>query len=125
MHFCPKCDNMLYISVNFEPDSPEANRLVYYCRNCGHKDNTIGEKNFCVSHMQLKKTEQKFSHLVNKYTKYDPTLPRVTNIACPNSECPSNTDKAVGKDVIYMRYDDDNMLYVYICRHCDHTWTIK
>jgi rubrerythrin len=28
---------------------------------------------------------------VNEYTKYDPTLPRINSIKCPNQECESNT----------------------------------
>ena len=31
MHFCNKCNNMLYIRLLSE----DSNSLVYYCRNCG------------------------------------------------------------------------------------------
>ena len=26
------------------------------------------------------------------------------------------------REVIYIRYDDINMKYVYLCVHCDTTW---
>jgi aspartate carbamoyltransferase regulatory subunit len=74
-----------------------------------------------VSHVQLKKSEQEFSHIINKYTKLDPTLPRVSNILCPNAECVTNTDDEA-REIIYIRYDDINMKYVYLCSSCDIVW---
>jgi hypothetical protein len=29
---------------------------------------------------------------------------------------------ANNREVIYIRYDDINMKYVYLCVHCDTTW---
>jgi DNA-directed RNA polymerase subunit M/transcription elongation factor TFIIS len=157
--------------------------------------------------MQLLTSEKKYTHIVNEYTKYDPTLPRINTIKCPNQECSSNgfaggvgktaskaaskaaekaaskleekatkaaskaaekatkaAEKAASKaadkkktgleqvleqqeeieeaqaeqqekaqtlveasgennrEVIYIRYDDINMKYVYLCVHCDTTW---
>ena len=88
MHFCNQCSNMYYISI--DPDDP--NKLVYYCRNCGNIDSTISVNDVTVSKIQLKKSQQEFSHIINKYTKLDPTLPRVSNILCPNEECQTNRD---------------------------------
>ena len=120
MHFCTNCSNMYYISIN--PEDP--NKLVYYCRNCGNSDSTISVQDVTVSKLQLKKSEQEFSHIINKYTKFDPTLPRINNILCPNETCATNTsDKE--REIIYIRYDDVNMKYVYLCCECDHVWQIK
>ena len=199
------------------------NSLVYYCRNCGHEDTTLTAESVCVSETQLRRSEQKYSHIVNEFTKFDPTLPRINTIKCPNQECSSNNaagqsgggrknteesgkaaaesgkaaaesgkaaepskkkiplkiktkknesaaqataaqsqaeaeineilaeeDKEAaeelaeqkreqakelakeqssnenenenGREVIYIRYDDINMKYVYLCVHCDTTW---
>ena len=117
MHFCSQCQNMYYISISEE----NANKLLYYCRNCGNTDSTISENNIVVSKIQLKKSEQEFSHIINKYTKLDPTLPRVSNIHCPNAECKTNTESE-SREIIYIRYDDDNMKYVYLCSTCDTVW---
>jgi DNA-directed RNA polymerase subunit M/transcription elongation factor TFIIS len=117
MHFCSQCSNMYYISI----DPENTNRLTYYCRNCGHKDTMISVNDVTVSKVQLKKSQQEFSHIINKYTKLDPTLPRVTNILCPNSECITNTDNKPC-EIIYIRYDDTNMKYVYLCSSCDTVW---
>ena len=70
---------------------------------------------------QLKKSEQEFSHIINKYTKLDPTLPRINTILCPNPNCGTNTDD-IPKEIIYIRYDDTNMKYVYLCSTCDTVW---
>ena len=117
MHFCTQCQNMYYISI--EPD--DSNKLIYYCRNCGNKDSTISISNVTVSKVQLKKSEQEFNHIINKYTKLDPTLPRINKILCPNPECSTNKDDT-HREIIYIRYDDINMKYVYLCSTCDTVW---
>ena len=215
MHFCSNCHNMYYLKIR---DAEEgANSLIYYCRNCGNEDTTLTSENICVSETQLRRSEQKYTHMVNEYTKYDPTLPRINSIKCPNQDCISNTklggakpkataaedtkkkpvlkvkttkkalaqaeqaqiqaqqiqaqqieaqeqlveqqanaalteaeqvkaaaeqliegkeekeekeqgEKEEGqkgesmREVIYIRYDDINMKYVYLCVHCDTTW---
>lgn len=130
MKFCTVCDNMYYISI----DEKDSNKLSYYCRNCGHVDDQITEEGVCILNTQLKKGDQKFNHIINQYTKLDPTLPRIYNVPCPNAQCSINLAKtgstaagaAAGAtdsaEVIYMRYDDVNMKYLYICTTCDTVW---
>jgi DNA-directed RNA polymerase subunit M/transcription elongation factor TFIIS len=108
---------MYYISI----DQNDNNKLVYYCRNCGNIDSTLSTENVIVSKNQLKKSEQEFSHIINKYTKLDPTLPRINNVLCPNADCPTNKNNEE-KEIIYIRYDDTNMKYVYLCSTCDTVW---
>lgn len=119
MNFCVTCNNMYYIRIN----ENDPNKLVYYCRNCGNEDKLLASNNVCVSKTQIKQGEQSFNHIINKYTKLDPTLPRVNNIMCPNVECKTNTSKDKEREIIYLRYDDVNMKYVYLCCECDTVWT--
>ena len=128
MHFCSVCNNMYYISV-----TPE-NELQYYCRNCGNIDNTVASENICVSKVNVKHstTPQSFSQVVNKYTKLDPTLPRIHTMRCPNDECPSNegggstgAHNKPKSEIIYVRYDDMNLKYVYLCAKCDKVWNTE
>jgi hypothetical protein len=112
---------MYYISISGE----DSNKLVYYCRNCGNEDTSITVDNTTVSKIQLKKSEQQFSHIINQYTKLDPTLPRTNKIICPNPECASNKpEDKVAREIIYIRYDDVNMKYVYLCAvpNCETVW---
>jgi len=161
MHFCTECGNMYYIRLT------DTNGIVYYCRNCGHENDTITIDNVVVSHTSLKSENTQYAHVVNKYTKMDPTLPRISTILCPNMECPCNrnhnptqyadrsaivgtsaaeeeaisgaasgndgdaggasgaggaVDDAVPREVIYLRYDDINMKYIYLCAVCNTIW---
>lgn len=127
MHFCDKCENMLYIRL-LEDDSDS---LVYYCRNCGYSTDIIDKDNICVSKTDIIIQEKTYSHDINEYTKLDPTLPRTNNIKCPNQSCQSNIDNPEKtsdiennntNEVIYLRYDDKNMKYIYICTVCDKVW---
>jgi DNA-directed RNA polymerase subunit M/transcription elongation factor TFIIS len=108
---------MYYIRIN--EDDP--NKLVYYCRNCGNENTNLSIENVTVSKLQIKKSEQSFNHIINKYTKLDPTLPRINTILCPNTDCETNT-KNKEREIIYIRYDDTNMKYVYLCSCCDTVW---
>ena len=118
MHFCIKCNNMYYHKVA----EGDANKLIYYCRNCGHEDDTLTADNICVSRTEIRRSKQKYSHIVNEYTKHDPTLPRTNTIKCPNQECNSNKEESSEREVIYIRYDDTNMKYIYLCAKCDTMW---
>lgn len=118
MHFCNVCQNMYYIRV----DNESGDNLIYYCRKCGNEDSNITDKNTCVSKTNLRQGEQTFSHIINEYTKYDPTLPRFNSILCPNADCSTNT-KDTPREIIYIRYDEINLKYVYLCSTCDTTWT--
>ena len=118
MHFCLQCANMLYIRLSEEG----GNSLTFYCRHCGHEDTTLGGTNSCILDTQLSAGRDDVSHHVNRYTKLDPTLPRTNKIKCPTQNCPSNTDKGADREVIYIRYDDTKMRYLYLCANCDTTW---
>jgi DNA-directed RNA polymerase subunit M/transcription elongation factor TFIIS len=120
----------------------DTDKLIYYCRNCGNEDTSLVQNlnNLYVSKTDVKK-KMNYKNVINKYTKLDPTLPRIHNIDCPNVECPgnlnkSNTDeeggeskgeskKTVDKEILYIRYDDKNMKFVYLCANCDTIWNTE
>ena len=118
MNFCSKCDNMYYIRLS----STEENTLVHYCRNCGNEDATLSSNELSVSKIELKKSKQSHGIYINEYTKLDPTVPRIKDIACPNPSCICNTNPETETDILYVRYDDDNIRYIYMCCHCDTKW---
>lgn len=123
MKFCNDCDNMLYIRLLKE----DSNKLIYYCRNCGNTDEELNKDNLCVSNTDIASKDKAYLQDINEFTKLDPTLPRTQNIKCPNQSCPSNhksDDPTIinKNEVIYLRYDDVNLNYVYICTQCDTIW---
>ena len=120
MHFCSICQNMYYIRLTED----ESNSLVYYCRNCGNEDTTLITNNISVSKVTVQSNNDEFNHIINKYTKLDPTLTRNNQIKCPNVECSTNT-KEVERENIYLRYDEINIKYLYLCCICDTSWKIS
>ena len=121
MRFCENCNNMLYLGIHPE----NTNELTYYCRFCGNMDTMVSESGVCVLNTQFTQSEQKFNHIINEYTKLDPTLPRIYNVKCPNEKCRTNAiteGETKPAEVIYIRYDDSNLKYIYMCVTCDTTW---
>ena len=106
MNFCDVCENMLYLKI---APREKGDAVLNFCRNCGsEKEVPITE---CLSKRVLKKNATEV--VLNKYTKYDPTLPRIDK-QCP--QCPTK------HDIIYVRYDEAGLKYVYLCPTCDHSW---
>ena len=124
MHFCEKCGNMFYLRLNSTAD----NDLIYYCRRCGNENKDLGKKteNVCVSKTHITSGNVSYKNIINKFTKMDPTLPRINNIKCPNDDCKSNLEEKdpehQKKEIIYIRYDDKNMKFIYLCSVCDNMW---
>jgi len=118
MHFCNKCENMLYIRLVHS----ESNDLEYYCRSCGESDKILTKDNICVLSTDVVIKDNTYLHEVNEYIKDDPTLPRTNIIKCPNELCPSNSEKDHEQEVIYLRYDDKNLTYLYLCKFCNKIW---
>lgn len=118
MKFCKQCDNMLYFKMK-----EEENKLYYYCRKCG--DEEVIEKTELIKDVTYEKKQNKIVN-VNKNIKYDPTIPHIKNMNCPNESCLSNkSDGDVKKDIIYYRYNEDDIKYIYMCVNCDTMWEPK
>mgnify|MGYP006135191179 CR=1 FL=1 len=118
MEFCEKCDNMYYMRT-----SNETKNLYYFCKHCNHVDDQIIQTNNLKVYKYSKETKTKDVH-INEYTKYDPTLPHVYHIKCPNVDCVGNKNHDLQQDVVYVRYDDRDMKYTYLCFHCDFSWNV-
>ena len=114
MQFCINCDNMLYCKL-FDDSN-----LMYYCKQCGFEHTNLKPENMCISKIDLRKKEINYKQFINKYTKLDPTLPRI-EVKCPNANCISNTSD-VKADTITIKYDKENIKYIYMCSHCDEIW---
>lgn len=130
MNFCNVCDNMYYFKISED----ETNTLKHFCRKCGNTDDKIfnNSENICISKTHIKKKQNTYNSIINEYTKLDPTLPRTKNIKCPNEECNKETKDSKSEEndyiekneseIIYLRYDNDNMKYVYLCSNCNYSW---
>lgn len=109
MKFCAVCENMMYHKISKEKDA--ANGITLYCRKCGNEEAIPTTE--CVSRRVLKQTAVTKPEL-SKYTKHDPTLPRVT-MKCVTEACPNTS-------IIVVRYADAHLKYVHLCPECNGTW---
>jgi DNA-directed RNA polymerase II subunit RPB9 len=189
IRFCQKCDNMLYIH-----STDTLNNLKYYCKNCDYTEldeNPSG----CIYENVYNTNYLTYDIITNKYTRNDPTLPRIKKMKCINKDCVSNfghknvlllTDISIlegkmdkfeeslaqilkGIDheriiidtdnillkfkdisqlqsiknqiekihkyvefhekldslIIFIKYDPENLKYVYVCDYCNTSWKNK
>ena len=117
MDFCNYCDNLLHLTeIN--------NELKHVCSTCKRTSELPENFNPCVMQQNYGGDEKVFYDcFINKYTKYDPTLPRVSSIRCPNKNCASNKEKdKVQNEIIYVRYNEGDMRYIYLCCNCEQSW---
>jgi DNA-directed RNA polymerase subunit M/transcription elongation factor TFIIS len=125
MDFCKVCNMMLYMRLAGEvsPDgtvdgeTDEDPQLSYYCRKCGHEEKAGVSGTSCAYRVTFKQNDAATLQPLNAHTKHDPTLP-TANAVCPTVGC------SVPGSVRYIRYDDTNIKYIYLCTKCDSTWTV-
>jgi DNA-directed RNA polymerase subunit M/transcription elongation factor TFIIS len=115
IRFCPTCRYYLYLQVEGEEQN-----LFRVCRSCGYKEEDVKGGLVMETTVREHATEG-YKILLNEYTRQDPRLPRLKTIPCPDQACDSNHGKAPS-DVIYIKHDAVNMLYMYICDVCGFTW---
>ena len=116
IRFCPVCRYYLYLEVSGEDQI--LNRL---CRNCGHREEDT-KGGMVMEMMVQERSAEGYKILLNEFTRQDPRLPHIRkNIKCPEPTCDSNHGKK-DPDIIYIKYDAVNMLYLYICDICGFQW---
>jgi hypothetical protein len=115
IRFCTVCNNYLYLHVD-----ETTGDLQRSCRNCGYKD--IAEQGGLVSEMRIEQLSAEGYNLVNEFTLLDPRLPHLHGtIKCINSGCKSNKPGSES-DIVYIKYDAENLRYIYICTFCKTNW---
>lgn len=116
INFCKCCENILYLYSN------EENELYLACKVCGNKEEYEDKEDKCIYSNDF---DLDFSETINnnKYINFDNTLPVIENnknIKCPNEDCECNKDAP--SKITYIKYDDDNLKYIYICKLCGQKW---
>tara|TARA_Y100000590_G_scaffold455270_1_gene603598 strand:- start:1424 stop:1822 length:399 start_codon:yes stop_codon:yes gene_type:complete len=122
MFFCENDGNMLRKKIK------DQKKLIYYCMLCeaeydvdeinegGNKKNQN-----CIFKHNYNSNNLSYQTYVNENIFHDKTLPRI-NLKCINEECPSNKE-GKPREVISIKYNQEDMLYVYACCHCKKVWT--
>ena len=114
IEFCDNCNNLLFLY------SDKNNKLFLGCKLCENikeynKPQCILNNNFNIDIHEI------INH--NKFLSEDITLPSISDnkIKCPNVDCPSLKEKIT--NIKYIKYDYDNIKYLYICESCNQKWT--
>jgi len=119
MKFCARCDNMLYISLSVASVAGGDPQLTYTCKHCGATEYSAGPSTAVLS-TDYADDQASFNQFATPYIRHDPTLPRVSDVACPNEQCTRAPEAP--NEVIYVKYDPVNLKYLYHCVHCSHFW---
>jgi len=114
VNFCDNCDNLLYLYK--DEDSSE---LYLCCKSCSNKVKVSDDirRIYTNTNDTVDKSEVINS---NPYITHDITLPSIQNnpnIKCQNEACNPETT-----DIKFIKYDEINMKYIYICNHCSSKW---
>ena len=116
INFCNNCDNIMFVY------SDESQTQLYLgCKVCGEKTEYTGEKSIYKNNFKLDNSETINN---NKYLTYDNTLPVLKsnkNIKCPNETCTSITEN-LSSNITYVKFNEKDMKYLYICRYCGQKW---
>lgn len=113
MKFCPKCENYLYMDT-------KTDKLLRICRTCGYSEEDT-QGGLAMETIVQERTSEGYKILLNEFTRQDPTLPHVRTLPCPRQSCPTNI-KGEPRDVIIIKYDAQNLKFLYICNVCGEQW---
>jgi DNA-directed RNA polymerase subunit M/transcription elongation factor TFIIS len=117
MKFCPSCRNMLY---GIDEDTINGVKTaVLSCRKCEYKEPITRDQPLVYEHVLKEDKTVRLSMI--RDLKYDPTLEHLTNIVCPNEDCPSHK-KGKQSDVVPVKINEKELIWMYQCVNCDITW---
>ena len=117
INFCSECQNMTYLYIDENKD------LIYHCKSC-NKSEKCTLKNKCIYSVDFRKYDSSELIDYNKFISHDISLPRIegnNNIKCINEECESVKGEK-DSSFTYIKYDIDEMKYIYICNNCGQKW---
>lgn len=138
MNFCPKCENYLFLEQGSQDnatikDGVTVTKKSYFlnrrCRTCGY--NEVDTQGGLVNETIVQeRASEGYKILLNEFTRQDPTLPHVSTLPCPNTTGDVATGKPIcathtgntPRDVIIIKYDKENMKFLYICNVCGEQW---
>ena len=114
VEFCDKCENLLYLYID-----NETHKIVMKCKSCGNKKE-MEDKLIEIDNNTNVTIDKSDIININPFITHDITLPSISdniNIKCQNPEC--DAEKI---NIKYIKYDDENMKYLYICSNCGYKW---
>lgn len=128
MKFCPNCNNYLFLKIKNDEKSDTIG-FNYNCRNCGYSETNTSKDLSSVKQQSIYNNPEnidkvRYYALKKELLRYDPTMPHIDNIPCPNQECISHAEPEKN-DIIYLTIDKTKLQILYICNNCVTHWTNK
>jgi len=123
MKFCSECSNMLYLNIIKDESPTVPDKINYICQNCNFQTEHSKSEDSCIFKIDYNIDNIKKKSFINPFVYEDITLPRAEGIKCPNENCPKPKP-----EIIYIKYDTENMKFIYICLDCykngnkNHIW---
>jgi hypothetical protein len=112
---CPTCRYYLHAVI-------EDNKLIRECKTCGIKQE---DKGGLIMESYIKeKSAESWKLPITEFTRLDNTLPYLRDLKCPNGQCSSNKGSSQ-KKVYFIKHDNENLKFAYICANCEQTWTSR
>jgi hypothetical protein len=124
-NFCPKDGYKLRMTAS---DKAGDNTIILKCIACGYHEpmdpKTDAESLVLKTVFNSGSSASGASSGVdfNELTLFDPTLPHMKTLRCPNESCDSRKDISK-QDVIYIKTDPINLKFKYMCTVCEKKWT--
>ena len=123
MKFCSNCDMLLNLVIE---NLDNKQQLKNVCKNCGNEEEN---DNICIA--KINNQDNMLTVVDEKLLKNiceDNTIPRTNKISCPNNDCDCNQikfskEKQKENKIVYFIVHHKDMIYQYICCHCNTTWT--
>lgn len=114
-HMCSVCDNYMVLRPSAPAEGEAEAKEQYYreCRSCGKIERE--KPGLVMETIVQESAAESYRVAINEFTTLDPRLPHLTTLKCPKEGCDS-------KDVIYKRYDLQNLKFLYICTKCKTHW---
>jgi len=120
MIFCDQCGNMVYMTVKTD-DASAVPTLTCVCKSCGSTASMgKGECSSAVFSAAYSDDHTAYKLYMMQHIRNDPTLPHADNIECANNVCTRAPSES--RDVVFIKYDDQNLKYLYHCMHCHEVW---
>ena len=115
-NICENCDNFMWTYAD-----PETHQIYNGCKVCGFKEEQKDKKFIYKTEydLDLSKVLNTNQHLVSDITL--PTIYDNPNIKCINPECKSIVED-LPCNIAYIKYNKDEMLYMYSCNYCGQKW---
>ena len=107
MEFCNKCDNIYYIEII-------DGILSYKCKKCKNVVilDEINNKPYLIK-TDIQKKKSSYEYIINEYTKYDNTLPRIKHIKCPR--CSTKPSKQEPKRILFNLHQTSHSVTDMLC----------